>query len=273
LKKEAELNLKNYRHNYFFIYVLLFFVFISETGAQTIVNTEKLTRQTKKGVNFGLDINFDIEKGNSDVIQFEGNSIAGYENKNQAINLLTGLKYLSEDTNELIYRNFIHLRHNYFFTPKIRSFAFYQLQRNNSLLLNRRQLFGGGLRKIFTAADSLKIDFGSGIMYEMEKLSERDTIHNEGINQAVFRMANVMSIIYRLKSGLSISDALYFQPDISNFDDFRFLNEVTIGVSLNKYLQLTVSSVWRYDSKPPLKLESNDINIQTGLTFRFNRHH
>ena len=157
----------------------LLFLIINSVHSQTIVNTEKLATLSQRGFTTGFEFNFDFEEGNSDIIELNGKSIIGYENEIHSLKLLAGLKYLSKNNKKLIHRNFIHLRYNYFLTSTIRSFSFYQLQRNNSLLLKRRQLFGSGMRKVFNLADSLKIDVGSGLMYEMETLNQADTINNE----------------------------------------------------------------------------------------------
>lgn len=222
-----------------------------------------------KGTNLGMEIIFDYEQGNSDVIEIDGKSLIGYKGNKHSINFLTGIRYLSEDDSKLIYRTFIHLRHNYYLKYGLRSFTFYQLQSNNALLLKRRQLIGAGIRKVFQFADSLKIDIGSGLIYEMEKLNNPDTVHNEKASQSYYRMANIMSIIYQLKSYMAIVNAVYFQPDISNFRDFRFFDELSLVFSISKYLQFNISSIWRHDSQPPLNLKQNDINIQTGIVVKF----
>ena len=254
-----------------FIFSITFLFIITNTvPGQTIVNTEKLAGQTDKGFTASLEFNFDFEKGNSDLIELDGKTLLGYGGDKQSIKFMTGLRYLSEDNNELIYRNFIHFRHNFYVAENIRSFFFYQLQKNNSLLLKRRQLIGAGMRKVFKIADSLKIDMGSGLMYEMQKLNQPDTVNNEKADQSAYRMANIISIVYRVKSYISILNTVYFQPDVSEFKDFRFFNELSVSFSINKYMQLSVSSVWRHDSQPPLTLKRNDVNIQTGIVVTFN---
>ncbi|MEJ2544636.1 MAG: DUF481 domain-containing protein [Calditrichaceae bacterium] len=253
----------------FNILFVLSFIISNSIHGQTIVNTEKLAGQTAKGFNAGLEFNFDFEQGNSDLIELSGNSLLGYRKNNQSIKFMTGVRYLSEEDNELIFRNFIHLRHNYYITKSIRSFAFYQLQKNNSLLLKRRQLFGAGLRKVFTIMDSLNIDAGSGLMYEMEKFNKRDILNNENASQSSYRMANILSIRYKIKSNISILNTLYFQPDISDFNDFRFFNELSLSFAFNELMQFNIASVWRHDSQPPHDLKRNDINIQTGIVMRF----
>lgn len=257
------------RYNICILLVAISFTFTHSLFSQTIVNTEKLAAQTEKGLNAGLEFNFDFEQGNSDLIELDGKTLLGYGGDMQSIKFMTGVRYLSEDNNELIYRNFIHLRHNYYLTKNIRSFTFYQLQKNNSLLMKRRQLYGTGLRKELTVADSLKIDAGSGLMYEIEKLSHPDTINNEKAYQTVYRMANIISLTYQTESNIFILNTIYFQPDIQDFSDFRFFNELSISFTINKYMKLNVSSVWRHDSRPPLNLKRNDFNIQTGIVMKF----
>ena len=257
------------RYNICILLVAIPFTFTHSLFSQTIVNTEKLASQAEKGYNAGLEFNFDVEQGNSDLIELDGKTLLGYGNDRHLINFMTGLRYLSENENELIYRNFIHLRHNFYFTKTIRSFSFYQLQRNNSLLMKRRQLIGIGVRKVARIIDSLKIDMGSGIMYEMEKLNQPDTVNNEKANQTGYRMANIISLVYQTQSHISILNTIYLQPNLQDFADFRFFNELSISFSINKYLKLNVSSVWRHDSRPPLNLKRNDFNIQTGIVIKF----
>ena len=200
------------RYYLFSISIGLSLIIAQSLFSQTIVNTEKLAGQTKKGFNASLEYNFDFEQGNSDLLEFAGKSLLGYGGNMQSIKFITGVRYLSEDNNELIYRNFIHLRHNYYLTKNIRSFLFYQLQRNNSLLMKRRQLFGAGLRKKITLIDSIMFDAGSGLMYEMERLNQRDTVSNHPAHLSTCRMANILSIRYNVKSYFSILNTLYYQP-------------------------------------------------------------
>jgi hypothetical protein len=102
-------------------------------------------------------------------------------------------------------------------------------------------------------------------MYEMEKLNRADPTNNGKTDQSAYRMANIISIVYQLKSYVSLINALYFQPDISDFNDFRMLNELSILFSITRYLKLDISSVWRHDSQPPVDLEKNDVSIHMGI--------
>lgn len=255
------------------ILILIFLVFsgFNVIHSQTIVNTEKLLNIAKKGGTAGVELNFDYEQGNSDIVEINGKSLLGYGNETQSMRLMAGLRYLSKDKNRLIYRNFIHLRHNYNFTESIRSFSFYQLQRNNSLLLKRRQLLGAGFRKVFKFADSLKFDVGSGLMYENEILSQADTVNNESKDQSTYRMTNIVTFFYLMKPYLSILNALYFQPNVSDFGDYRLLNELSFLFAISKNLKLDISAIWRHDSHPPLGLKRNDISIQTGIVITFHK--
>ena len=79
----------------------------------------------------------------------------------------------------------------------------------------------------------------------------------------------ILSILYQYKSYISFLNAMYLQPDVNDLKDFRFFNELSVLFKINKYLQLNISSVWRYDSHPPLNLEKNDISIMTGIVIRF----
>lgn len=237
--------------------------------SKTIVNTEKLSVYAQKDNLAGLELNFNIEKGNSNIASIDGMTFLFFEKGRQTIKLVTGWEYLSEEQDDIIERHFLQLRHNYFLGSGFRIFSFYQIQRNKSLLLKRRQLAGAGLRKIFSPFDSLKIDAGTGLMIENEHLDIHKISSNEKTEQVTYRMANVMTMLYKFQSQLSFINSTFIQPDVENFKDFRFFNESTFLFSVKKYFSLSTTFIWLYDSHPPGELKKSDFNLKSGIVIQF----
>jgi len=240
--------------------------------SQIIINTEKLCAYGNRGSFAGAELSFDIEKGNSDILDVDGKSIICLDKNGHTTRLLLGLDYLEEDNHTLKMRHFIHLRHNYLFQKHFRTFAFYQIQRNKSLLLKRRQLIGGGLRTMIGSPDSMKIDLGTGLMVEKEELNADKIEAGKEATSFTWRMANVMTTVWRLKSSVSWINSIYLQPDIAHFRDYRLLEESSLLFSLNDFLAVTLSFVWRHDSRPPVHLKKNDFNLVTGVVIHSKRH-
>lgn len=252
------------------IYLVMAAVFvIKPLMPKTIVNTEKLSVYAEQDHLAGIEMNVDIEKGNSNISSFDGTTFLFYEKKNHMIKLVAGWEYLSEEYNDIIERYFLQLRYNYLLGSGFRTFSFYQIQRNKSLLLKRRQLLGTGLRKILSPFDSLKIDAGTGVMIENEFLDIHKISSNEKTEQMTCRISNVVTVLYKLESQFSILNSTFLQPDVKDFRDFRFLNESTLIFTVKKFLLLSTSFIWRYDSQPPGDLKKSDFNLKTGVVLRF----
>ncbi|PAU94809.1 hypothetical protein CK503_04875 [Aliifodinibius salipaludis] len=234
--------------------------------SQTIVNVEKLQAQAKPGWFAGLSADFDLEKGNSEVLEIEGQSIIGYEQRRHAIKLFTGLRFLSEDQNTITSRSFLQLRYNYIFNNRYRTFSFYQYQQNKDLILKSRQLIGAGLRRKFGTAETLDLHLGAGLMYEDEKLDEEQLFPDEASNTNVLRLNAIAFFSHQIGTNSTLLNSTYYQPAVSDFSDFRLLNEMSLEVAIKEYLDLTFSFVWRYDNNPPQILKKSDINITSGLT-------
>ncbi|MBN1782578.1 DUF481 domain-containing protein [bacterium] len=234
-------------------------------GAKTIINTDKLMKSIRAGSLGAVEIDADVEQGNSRLVDIDAASVFGLSKGAQNLYLFAGLDYLSEEEEDLILRNFLHLRHQYHWGPRWRSFTFYQLQRNNTLLLRRRQLAGTGLRIEFAVFDSVRIDIGTGFMWEQEILNPAKLETGEDPDKTVWRMANVMTLSCRYGPRMSVLNTLYFQPDFSHFRDFRFLNETGFLFSVNRTLSLNVSLIARYDSCPPARLKKTDVQMQSGI--------
>lgn len=245
--------------------LLISLIFTNIVFSQTILNTEKLALKVDSGFFFESVSSFSLEQGNSNLVQLSGTGLFGYVYKKHTLKLFGSLKYLMSDKDVILSRNSAQLRHNYNFNEKYRTFAFFQIQNNSALILNKRQLVGFGARRKFNINDSLIIDFGTGLMHELELLSKEKLNSNEKNNYQLFRMANVLSIRYIVNKSISIFDAVYFQPDIENFRDFRFFNELSMQFEVNKHFKIEISFVYRYDSQPPGTLYNRDYNFGTGF--------
>lgn len=248
--------------------LLTFLVIISfNVKSQTIINTEKLISQEDSGFVFSSINNLSIESGNSSLQQIDGSLMFGFAGNKNVLRVFGNYKFLFNNNENLISRTAAQIRHNYLLKNEFRTFAFYQAQNNSSLILKRRQLFGGGLRRIFTLTDSLSLDFGSGVFYENEVLDSEKLSAGETQDCNTYRMANVLSLRFIKLKNISLINTVYFQPNIKDFSDFRFFNELSLGFKINEFMGLSIGFVYRYDSQPPMILKNEDFNFSTGISF------
>ena len=250
-------------------FVFLLILFCRCAWAQTIINVEKLQAYTKEGFYFGCMASLELEKGNSDVLEIEEVSVIGYHSKKHWIKLFTGMEFLSGGDDDLIKRIAGQLRYNYLFSPICRLFLFYQLQHNQLVLLERRQLIGSGIRKTFKLSNSTSLDVGSGIMYEKERLDVKKIAVHDDPTSECFRLTNLIFIKGVLSPSLSLINVSYFQPRVNRLVDFRFFDEISLVLKVSQGLSINCSIVYRYDNRPPSSVKRYDVSLKNGLILKF----
>lgn len=250
------------------VLLLLFLFFYVNAQSQTLINTEKIAFLEDKNYVVGAELKYAGSYGNLDIQQFSSSFLFGYKIKSHHLfRAMGGFEFLSKDNSELKNAAFTQLRYNYIFSSKIRSFHFYQLQSNKTVLLNKRELYGSGLRISFFNKDSSKVSFnlGLGLMYENEFLDKRWIGVNDIPNTSLFRMADFVSIKYSINKKIELLNVLYYQPSISEFSDFRLFNDFSVVFKFSKRYSFEFSAKYRNDSKPPSTIEKEDLNTAAGI--------
>ncbi len=146
--------------------------------------------------------------------------------------------------------------------------TYFQSDFNKSRLLNFRYLVGSGFRlKIFNGASS-NSSFGTGYMYENEKLDLEKTASHPA-HTSVHRWTNYLTYQLKAREGVYISSVIYYQPQFDDFNDYRVLNESSLLVSLGSHFSLSVAFILRYDSKPPDTINELDTKSRIGFVVRY----
>ena len=182
-----------------------------------------------------------------------------------------GYALLSEDGEGILRSGFAHIRHNYNLSNRIQSFEFYQIQFDDVLLIEKRELFGAGLRYNLIKKDSLKIDMELGVMQENERLNPATLNPNETLSTKFIRITAVNSLKYRLSKTVVINNILYYQPRVIDFKDYRLLNDFSLAVSLTEYFEMVTTFTMRYDSQPPSSSKSLDTSVSFGFNLKLSR--
>jgi hypothetical protein len=245
---------------------------------QSIINTEKLFISDTAKIGLIIEPSIDFQSGNTNVIEL-GNSINFFwiiNNKNR-IKIISGSDLLSEDSNLIINDHFGQLRYTSLLHKKMLLFAFGQIQSSNNLLIDKRIIGGGGLRFKALGSDSsrIKFDVAIGAMQEYEVLAKEqisDThLYQNKIETNVTRLANFSILKIRLADDINLVNTIYYQPMVANFTDFRVLNDLDLIFSLRNWLAFTINFIYRYDSKSPDVLVSEDYFLNGGVIFSLNK--
>jgi len=254
------------------ILIFLFFIFCSPWTcvlAQSIVNTEKLFKEKKKGFALSTKASGNIISGNADISLFKFAVNTGYLKEKWTLKLISGGQNLVQNGNNINSSLFSQLRFNYFINSKLRLLTFFQIQSNNILLLNRRVLGGLGIRRnvlgIGDSSKQFKLDVTLGAMQEEEVLDRINLPNIETYYTNYTRGTFVLNAVFEVTDRITIINTTYLQQRFKDLNDIRLLNELNLNIPINKSLMVTFDFEYRFDSKPPSVLKGQDFNNSIGL--------
>ena len=254
-------------------FIVLYFLWANPIISQSIVNTEKLFSDNDDGFAASAELMGSAISGNANVTLVEYSLNFRYKWKKNNLKLLSGGEYIQEDGVDVSNNLFGQLRYNYHFNSKNRLVSLYQLQYNQVLLLNRRQLLGLGLRHTLInwgsdTTSRFKTDLTLGVMQEEEELNSETLLLGEKYYTNYTRSMISMVVSFEVNKSITLINTTYFQQYLNNFADYRLFNEVNLMFSINKWLSFSCDFEVRYDSEPPSSLKSKDFNTNVGLLFK-----
>lgn len=242
--------------------------FLHNSFAQ-LVNIENKRKGQKEGVQGLIGLSIDLKQNTKSIVQLKNSLALQYKRKSNTLLLFNELSFLHADTvmrlhsdNALINSGFQHLRYNYSFENKwLTGELFVQHQSNRVKLLERRFITGGGPRIRLAGNDTTKYYFYLAplLMYEKENLydPDDDIVDKDEITN-VFKGDFYVSGGYQFNNIFSIMHVTYYQPDLSNWNDFRISSDTSFKIKVTNKLALNISASLDYDSKPPLDRAGNE---------------
>ncbi len=241
------------------------FIITYNISSAQVVNVESRRIQSDTTGWFGnAGTNFLFEKNAVKVVNI--NAVAHVEYKTLKSLYLFLIDYnLLEGNGQTLNNNlFYHLRYNYKINKWLRWEAFTQLQQNNVTGIKLRWLAGAGPR--FKLAGSKKISLYAAIaaIFEYEKEKTDPVIYHRNV-----RSSNYLSLTYKPSENAELIGTVFYQPLISNLDDYRILNEIRIKFKFAKHLSFTTGWDYLYDSKPAANTPKLNYSISNGIEFSF----
>jgi len=251
------------------IWLLFLLWAVPTTGhSQAILNVERLNAEESTGLTGRVASTISLKAGNTEIFQIGGILGLGFLKEQHWARGFAGLDRLKKGSEEILDNKYLHLRYNYLFGERLRTFHFLQLQTNQNLFLKRRFLFGSGVRYRLVGGGEAGLDIGSGAMMETERLDPDKLSPGEESNTETLRMANLLVGSGPVGDGSRWTAVVYYQPAFSGFEDYRLLGEAGLSVKIINSLDLTVDLTWRHDSRAPAGLEEDDLGLKTGISLK-----
>jgi putative salt-induced outer membrane protein YdiY len=249
--------------------VLLFVLALPSPGeGQAILNVESLQGEEVEGFHGELATRFRLASGNTDITQVGGELGIGHLAQHHWFRAYAGMDQLEKSGKDILDNRYLHLRYNYRFTERFRSFHFYQLQSSQNLLIDRRQIIGSGLRYRLLEGTNSRLEVGGGAMFETERLNSAKLGPDEESETEALRMSNLVVGSGSFGEGRRWVAVVYYQPEVGNFGDYRLSGEAGLDIELLSSLDLDIAFTWRHDSRAPASLEKDDLGLRTGFRYR-----
>lgn len=140
--------------------------------------------------------------------------------------------------------------------------SYAQIQYNQLLDQRMRALAGTGLRVKFYDKKGYKFFAGTSAFYEYED------IRTSGIINEDIRWSNYLSWFIDPKTNFTFSAATYYQPLITDFNDFRFMGQYAFTFHLFKRVDFRFEFTNFYDSRPPEGIRNWVFNSSIGVRIR-----
>ncbi len=240
--------------------------------AHATVNIESIRSGEKEaGLHNRLSFNLAYTEGNTDVTNLKTTLRSDYYAQNYHAFLAASLQRGEKDDERYLNKGFVHLRG---MKPVSRRFTlegFFQHEYNDFTLLEERRLAGAGIRikaierKSGESADSdLTLYVGLGLMREKEVID-----YPPEVTDNFTRSTNYLSCRWKLDDRVNFTGTLYYQPRLSDLDDYRILFDGGFDFAITEVITFGISVNYRYDSEPPVGVEDYDIEILNGITLSF----
>lgn len=244
------------------------------TNVKAQVNIETQRRlDSKSGWYNSITFSLKYQSGNTNLLRFNSSLRSDYLVDKYHTFGIINFEQSRQGGKSYTDKGFLHLRGARSVSGNLGVEIFTQKQFNESILLQDRNLVGGGVRvSILKQHISVKngtginLYIGIGSMWENETIN--DKMHGE-VNTNIIRSTNYISAIWRIDKRFIIFITGYYQPYLQSLSDFRILSESRIEFYLTPTVSINTRLRLRYDSEPPTGVEVHDLEIVNGLSYKF----
>ncbi len=252
------------------LFVLLF---LTTTQLSAQVNIERIRWHSETSESHALlETGASLKRGNTDISDFYINGLLGYREGNYIIFLLGDLDYGKRSDSKYLNRGVAHLRYNYLYTDKLAFEVFGQIEYDDFRLLKRRNIGGVGIRitlhhgNLEENSETGEIEsfiVGLSYFYEMETY-DLDWYYGDD-STLLNRLSTYLVANCRLPNQIRFNWTSYYQPAISDFNDYRFIAESNLTFQILEHLDFRVSCSYRYDNEPVVGVSKYDMSIRNTI--------
>ena len=243
--------------------LLLPLLFFYSYCVYAFINIESLRLEMKEGFGGKFSLNYEGQNGNTEKTSISSSSLNIWRYQRDELLLLGDYTFGRTlgivDTNN----GRAHLRYT-FDLKEARSYEFFtQSEFDQFKKLNSRTLAGGNIRYRLLQAEDHSFYFGVGAFFEHRDYS---SISNRNGVRGNF----YLSYSHKIKEHFSAFATTYYQPYITEFNDYRFQMSSGLEVIMTKVMAINISYDFSYDNfVPDPSVKRMDQRYLTGVILRY----
>jgi len=230
-----------------------------------IINVESLRKVTDtSGWTGNTSLSFSLTKNTNTIISLKNNIHVQYKMNNHLVLFVNNLGFEQSGGESFVNDGSQHLRYNYKLFDKITWEAFVQSQYNSIAKIKFRGLAGTGPRFKLLGLDKYRLYLGTLVMYEHEELNEEILNINRD-----WRASTYVSLSFFPTDNISFISTSYYQPILSDFQDYRIASENSFVLGIIEKLSLRVTYTLTFDATPATEVPTTFYKLTTGLMYAF----
>ncbi|MBI1225901.1 MAG: DUF481 domain-containing protein [Bacteroidetes bacterium] len=258
---------KNANYNMKHLAILLLAALPYLLNAQIVNIEEQRITGTNDSVHWygNLRLGANLIKVQEEVLQLNTTAQIEYKRGKSLLLFLLDGKFLRAGGKQFNNAGFAHLRYNRKITDPLSMEFFAQAQFNKLLYIELRALGGAGLRYRIFKNDTGKSRVYLGSAY----LFEHNSFTNDTADRNWHRLSNYLSFTFRPWQGVTLVSTTYFQPQFTNWSNYRLATEARLDTPLGKKLSFFTDFSLQTDKALPIDAPDVTYAWQNGLTLKF----
>lgn len=250
--------------NYIPLFLLLL---LAGTARSQIVNIESARMQSDTvGWQGGVGVALSLAQNNNKIFGLDAETHLQYKTSNdQGLWLfLFSYNYLKIGDREGFSNYHTHLRYNRKINEWLRWEFFFQYMNNVVTQIDNRILLGTGPRFKLIKMPKFKLYCGILFMHENEK-----ELTTPVVKHADWRNSSYLSFTWLPNPNVQLISTTYFQPRLSQFSDYRILNQAIFKVKPSPHFSMSVKWNYLHDRFPAGTTQRTTYAFGTGIDYDF----
>jgi hypothetical protein len=233
--------------------------------AQQVVHIEnRRLAADRQGFSGNVNLNFSFIQNANNIFQLNNNTALQYVKQKHSVISITENNMTIINRKGFINDGFQHFRYNYQISENVIYEGFQQLQYNDVLKMRFRSLTGTGMRFKVLGTDSSRTRLFIGQLFMLEYEEETTGLINRALRASFYS-----SVGFPISKLLVLDFIGYYQPDVSDYQDFRLSVQGILNIRLTDRLSYSLSSNFVHDAVPPEGIRTTFFSFRNGLRYMF----